>query len=127
MDPIQLLRDFFCHQLHVKDKNLQDMTQKMITLEDKMLVFCVKESSHNRPLSTLKLPLQTPTAWRIKNKTTYYTLGSLWSTIEFRDQNLSDYMKESQRIGVPFVNAIERKPIVSYFTGVTDNNDQIDI
>ena len=36
-------------------------------------------------------------------------------------------MKESRRIGVTLVNAIERKPIVSYFTGMTDNSDQIDI
>lgn len=36
-------------------------------------------------------------------------------------------MKESRRIGVPFVNAIERNPIVSYFTGVNESNDQIDM
>lgn len=34
LDPIQLLREFFCHQMQIKDKNPNEVIQKTITLED---------------------------------------------------------------------------------------------
>jgi hypothetical protein len=93
-----------------------------------MLVFTVTEPNSNRPSSVMKLPLHTPTAWRIKNKQDeFYTLGSLWCTIENRKMKFSEFDRELRRIGLPLVNILERNPIVSFFTGVTDNSNQIDI
>lgn len=114
--------------MHVKEKNLQDVTQKTITLEDKMLVFSITEPNSNRPFSVMKLPLHTPTAWKALNTSSqFYTLGSLWCTIEYRHWKPSAAMKEANRIGVPLVNPIDRNPIVTYFTQANENSDQIDI
>lgn len=89
-----------------------------------MLVFTITEPNSSRPLSVMKLPLQTPTAWRIKKEGAgFYTLGALWCTMENRNKLTSEYMKEATRIGVQHVILTEKNEIVSYFTGHKDHSD----
>jgi len=118
LDPLQLLRNYVCSSIHMNQQNIPESNQRKITLEDKMLVFHNAEG--NRTGSVIKLPLQTPTAWRNKKgdtKQSHYTLGSLWCIIQYRHLKLSEYLKQAREIGVQIMNPVEKAEIVAFFTG----------
>ena len=108
IDPLALLREFVI-------KNFK------ITLKDGYLIFDQGQA--------LKLPLETPTAWKMKSQggKNFCTLGSLWCLIVNRDLKAGEYMKKAGEIGVQSISLLEKNEVVQYFTGVKQESDMLDI
>lgn len=114
IDPLDLLREY------TVIKPGQQNEFKKITLRDNILCF------ENFEGSTLKLPLDTQTAWRHK-KEGFYSLGSLWCCLNHKDLKLGEQMKHAHELGVAVVSKLEQNELIQYFTGVKSESDMIDI
>jgi hypothetical protein len=79
IDPIAWLKDNF-------------LRHKKITLVGKEIEF---------EGSTVKLPVDAPTAWKRKDGKGYYTLGQLCLAVQFKDSSMGDYSRECNRLNVP--------------------------
>ena len=74
----------------------------------------------------VKLPLNKPTAlMSINHKEKHYTLGSLWLYLKFKE-NLKDYIIETQKQKIEFVEAKDREKIIDFFIKDMDNIDILD-
>lgn len=102
VDPLLLLRDSL-------------LSGKPITHSDKVL-----------EIGGMRVPVDAPTAWQRKDKKGPYTVGSLYYAIQMRDLKVSDYAKQAGQLKIPMVSAIDKRDIVDYFTGATQDCKQID-
>jgi len=75
----------------------------------------------------LKLPLSTPTAWKMKNGKGYYTLGSLWCLIAHKDLKPGDFMRKAGELGIPAISHAEKNEVLGYFMGAKQESEMIDI
>ena len=74
----------------------------------------------------VKLPLNVPTALMSANhKEKHYTLGSLWLYLKFKE-NLKDYITETQKQKIEFVESIDREKIIDFFIKDMDNINILD-
>jgi len=71
----------------------------------------------NHDSSSLKLPLDTPTAWKMKSGKGFYSLGSLWCLIINRDLQMGEQMKKATEYGTKPVDLIDKKEVIAYFLG----------
>ena len=101
-DPLDLLREYITKDGSIHLSNKGD--QKTLNFE-------------NYQNTTIKLPLDTPTAWKIKNSKGYYTLGSIWCAVTHRNLKGGEQQRKFQEIGVPVVNFLDVKELAAYLTG----------
>ena len=74
----------------------------------------------------VKLPLNVSTALMSANhKEKHYTLGSLWLYLKFKE-NLKDYITETQKQKIEFVESIDREKIIDFFIKDMDNINILD-
>ena len=74
----------------------------------------------------VKLPLNVPTAlMSVNHKEKHYTLGSLWLYLKFKE-NLKDYITETQKQKIEFVESIDREKIIDVFIKDMDNINILD-
>ena len=74
----------------------------------------------------VKLPLNISTALMSANhKEKHYTLGSLWLYLKFKE-NLKDYITETQKQKIEFVESIDREKIIDFFIKDMDNINILD-
>ena len=74
----------------------------------------------------VKLPLNVPTAlMSVNHKEKHYTLGSLWLYLKFKE-NLKDYITETQKQKIEFVESIDREKIIDFFIKDMDNINILD-
>jgi hypothetical protein len=76
--------------------------------------------------STLKLPLDTQTAWRQK-KGGFHNLGSLWCCINDKDKSLGDQMRITGDLGIQIVTKLDQREVINFFTGIKNESEMIDI
>lgn len=75
----------------------------------------------------IKLPLEKQTALSSQpNKEKHYSLGSLWLFLKFREDKLTDYIKETQKQGVEPVFGKDKEKIINFFIKNMDNVDILD-
>jgi hypothetical protein len=61
-------------------------------------------------------------------KPKHYTLGSLWCLLSSLNlKNSGEILQRFDQVGVPQVGLNEKREIVSYFTGIKNNSELIDI
>ena len=108
VDPIKLLKESLASHLE-------------ITLADKELVF-----AQPPPHSSLKIPLDVPTAWARSDGKGFYSLGTLWYWMSNRDQNQPTYMRNANQVGIPIVPFNDRDEVTKYFTGAITHSSHID-
>ena len=82
-----------------------------ITLKDTYLCF------ENYESSSLKLSLDTPTAWKMKSGKGYYSLGSLWCVLTHKNLQVGEQMKKANEVGVKMIDYIDKKEVNEYFLG----------
>ena len=63
----------------------------------------------------IRLPLDTMTAWKIKDTQNFCTLGSLWCLLTYRDLKPSEYMRKTNEIGVQNIFTMLNE-VKDYFT-----------
>lgn len=111
VNPINLLRDYF-------------IQKKPIKVSGTNLVF-----------DKVKLPLDTPTAYKPKNSNKRYNLGDLWLFLSHQlDENKqkSQYygqiaaFKKEKKIQIQIVSVPHQTDIVKYFSGQVDFTENID-
>lgn len=102
IDPLLYLRDAIT-------------SKKAVTITDRALDF-----------TTLRLPLDTQTAWQRKDKKGFYSLGSLFLSVLMKDSKLSEYAKEAGKLNIPMVNVMDKREVVDYLTGVLETSTQVD-
>ena len=76
----------------------------------------------------VKLPLNSPTALKSQSssrKNNHLTLGSLWLFLKFKE-TLKDYLNETQKQKIEFVESIDREKIIDFFIKDMDNVDILD-
>ena len=98
VDPLALLRDF-----------LRTPQSCAITVDNE------KRELHFEGTS-LRLPFDTPTAWKRSDNKGHYTLGSLWLSIGHQETKLSEYAKECTKLKLAQVTFGDRKSVLDYFT-----------
>ena len=77
----------------------------------------------------IKLPLNKKTALSSQSKTggdDHYTLGSLWIFLKFKEEKISDYLKETQKQGVEPVVGQNKEKIIDFFIKNINNVDILD-
>ena len=77
----------------------------------------------------IKLPLEQQTALTSQpksNKEKHYTLGSLWLFLKFKEEKITDYIKETQKQGVEPVEGIDKEKIINFFIKNIDDVDILD-
>ena len=77
--------------------------------------------------TSVKLPVDAPTAWKRKDGKGYYTLGQLCLAVQFKDASMGDYSRECGRVGVPQVVFMDKKDVTDFFTGVTNDSRMIEV
>ena len=76
----------------------------------------------------VKLPLSSQTALKSQStsrKDEHYSLGSLWLFLKFKE-DLKEYIRETQKQKIEFIEAIDRDKIINYFIKDIDNVDILD-
>jgi parafibromin len=61
----------------------------------------------------------------VNHKEKHYTLGSLWLYLKFKE-NLKDYITETQKQKIEFVESIDREKIIDFFIKDMDNINILD-
>ena len=105
VDPLALLRDF-----------LRTPQSCVISVDNE------KRELHFEGTS-LRLPFDTPTAWKRSDNKGHYTLGSLWLSIGQRETKLSEYAKECIKLKLAQVTFGDRKSVLDYFTVSRQESD----
>lgn len=91
IDPIELLRDYMIqNEQDLQNGVPEEHQSRKVTREEETLVFQQFEGSG--PGATIRLPLDTPTAWMSKDGK-YYSLGSLWLLVANRHMGASEYIR----------------------------------
>ena len=77
----------------------------------------------------IKLPLNKQTALSSQSKSggdDHYTLGSLWLFLKFKEEKISDYLRETQKQGIEPVVGQNKEKIIDFFIKNIDNVDILD-
>ena len=109
IDPIDLLRDHCSKQM------------KVTVSEQGILCF------ENLDGQSLKLPFDTPTAWKMKSGKGFYTLGSLWCLIAHKDLKPGEFMRKAGEFGVHAIPILEKNDVLGYFLGNKTESEMVDI
>ena len=76
--------------------------------------------------SSIKLPLNTQTAWKRKDGKGHYTLGSLWVALQSRSLRTGDYLRNAQKLKISIVEFNDREEVTKYFTDQVQETQWID-
>ena len=71
----------------------------------------------------IKLPLDQQTAL---TKEKHYTLGSLWLFLKYKEEKITDYIKETQKQGVEPVVTTDKEKIINFFIKNIDDDNILD-
>ena len=107
IDPISLLKDYFTNNKKIEQK-------------DNLLVFS----------KSIKLNLNTPTAWQPPNSTKKYNLGDLWLFLNCkRNEKKNEYYKKisefRNKIPIQLISLQHQEEIEKYFFGKIKNTNCI--
>ena len=103
VDPVNLLREVFVGGR--RDSIVFDK-------ETRELEFQKYEGTQ----SSVRVPVDWPTAWAKKDKSGYYTLGQLWFWLVNKDVAAGEYFKKIREYGIAVVPTGEREAITHFFT-----------
>ncbi len=71
----------------------------------------------------IKLPLDQQTAL---TKEKHYTLGSLWLFLKYKEEKITDYIKETQKQAVEPVVTTDKEKLINFFIKNIDDNNILD-
>ena len=110
VEPLALLRDYLSRG------------RKVTLVDKKLLQF---DDFENQPI---RLPLNTPTAWRKGTSDGgFFSLGSLWCSVTSQHLKPSAVMRQASELGLDFIGIGEQKEIIRYFTLSSSETQLIDI
>lgn len=75
--------------------------------------------------TSIRLPIDTATAWKRRDGKGFYSLGSLWLILHMKDAKGSDYSREANKLNIPLVVFTDKKEIVDYFSGLLRESSMI--
>lgn len=104
VDPLLLLKDYYSN-----GKPINYLS------DEHLLVF-----------GSLKIPVDSKTAWIKRVNNTQYTIGGLWYFLKNKDLSIREYMVEADRSSFEKIHLLDKNKIIDYFSGKVDTVDDID-
>ena len=109
IEPLELLREYMVEleEAKAEGRDPNDVGKKIIYDEkSKLLTFHQFDGIGQGAI--IRLPLNTPTAWKIKGKDgEFYNLGSLWLYLSNKSLPPSQYMRKADELNLSKVSISE--------------------